>query len=144
MIKLLRWGLQPRLTVTVNCNLQSCLLFTESLKSRSLRTSLMMEIGSCNLFSDMSCHGPNIHLVRIGFSLHSKHWKLRHLWVSMVHGWAGVAGHLVESLSRICHVRFMHSSCSSLDRSWWCKSYFRIWKHRLKHTTRQYQVQSGW
>jgi len=41
-------------------------------------------------------------LVRIEFSRHSKHWELRPLSVSEVHGWEGVAGHLAESLNIIC------------------------------------------
>jgi len=143
-IRFIRWGLQARLTLTVNCNLRSCLFITRAFKSRSLRTSLMMEIGSHNLFSDTSFGSPNIHLVRIELSLHSKHWELRPLWVSVVHGWAGVAGHLVESLSRICLLRFSLSSCSSFDRARWCRGYFRIWKQRSKHTTRQYRVKWGW
>ena len=143
-IRFIRWGLQARLTLTVNCNLRSCLFITQAFKSRSLRTSLMMEISSHNLFSDTSFGGPKIHLVRIKLSLHSKHSELRPLWVSAVHGWAGVAGHLVESLSTICLLRFSLSSCSSFDRAWWCRSYFRIWKQRFKHTTRQYRVKWGW
>ena len=61
-IRFIRWGLQARLTLTVNCNLRSCLFITRAFKSRSLRTSLMMEIGSHNLFSDMSFSDPNIQV----------------------------------------------------------------------------------
>jgi hypothetical protein len=113
-IRFIRWAVQAHLTLTVNYNLRSCLFITRAFMSRSLWTSLMMENDSCNPFSDTSFGSPNIHLVRIKFSLHSKHWELRPLGVSVVHGWAGVAGHLVESLSRICLVRFSLSSCSSL------------------------------
>jgi len=41
--------------------------------SRTLQTSLMMEIGSHDLFSDKSFGDLNIHLARIELSLHSKH-----------------------------------------------------------------------
>jgi hypothetical protein len=142
--RFIRWGFQARLTMTVNCNLRRCLFVTRTFKSRFLRTSLKMEISFRNLFSDTSFGGPNIHLVRIELSQHSEHWELRPLWVSVVHGWVEVAGHLVESLSRICLLRFSPSSCCSFDRARWCKSYFRIWKQRSKHTTRQYRVMWGW
>jgi hypothetical protein len=106
MIRFIRSGLQARFTLKGNCNFRSCLFITRAFKSRSLRTSLIMEIGWHKLFSDMSFGGTNIHFVRIELCLHSKHWEVRPLWVSVVHGWAGVAGHLVESLSRICLLRF--------------------------------------
>jgi len=113
----------------------SCLFFTLAFKSLSLRTSLMMKIASHSLFSDMGFGGPNIHLVGIKWSLHWRDRVLRPLWVSAVHGWAGVAGHFVESLSRISLLRFSISSCSSFDRARCSRSYFRIWNQRSKHTT---------
>ena len=95
-----------------------------------------MESGPHNLFSDMSFGGPNIHLVRIQLSLDSKISELRPLWVSAVHAWVGVAGHLAESLSRISLSRFsLLSFHSSFDRARTGRSYFRIWKHWSKHTT---------
>jgi len=140
----IHWGLQGWLTLTDNCNLRSCRFFTRALMSCSLRTSLMMAIGSHTLFSERSFGAPNVHLVRIELCLHSKHWELRPLWVSVVHGWAGVAGHLVQSLSRICLLKFLLSSWSSFGRARWCRCYVRIWKERSKHTTRQYRVKWGW
>jgi hypothetical protein len=74
-------------------------------------------------------------LVRIELSRNSKHWKQRPYWVSKVHGWAGVAGHLAELLNRICLLRFSLCSSTSFDRPWACRSYFMISKHRSKHTT---------
>jgi len=143
-IRFIRSGLQAHLTLTVNSNLRSSLFIIHAFKSRSLWTFVMMDIGSHNPFSDTSFGGPNLHLVRIELNLHSKHWELRPLWVSEVHGWAGVAGHLVESLSRICHVRLSLSSYSAFDRARWCRSNFKICKQRSKHTTRQYRVRWGW
>jgi hypothetical protein len=127
-IRFIRWGLEARPTLTANGNLWSYLLITRALMSRSLQTCFMMEISSHKQISDMSFGGPNIHEVRIELCLHSKHGEPRHLWVSVVYGWAGVAGHLVEFLSRICLLRFSLSSCSSCDRARWCRRYFRIWK----------------
>jgi len=102
----------------------------------SLSELLSMEFGPHNLFSDTSFGGSNIHLVRIQLSLNSKIWELRPLWVSAVHGWAGVAGHLAESLSGISLLRLsLISFHSSFDRAQTCRSYFRIWKHWSKHTT---------
>jgi len=102
----------------------------------SLLELLSMEFGQHNLFSDMSFGGPIIHLVRIQFSVDSKIWELRPLWISAVHGWAGVASHLAESLSRISFLRFsLLSFHSSFDRARTCRSYLRIWKHWSKHTT---------
>jgi hypothetical protein len=94
-----------------------------------------MEIGSPNPFSDMSYSGPNIQVSHNWVKLEFKHWELRPHWVSTVHGWAGVAGHLAESLNRICLSRYLLCSSSSFDRAWACRSYFRISKHRSKHTT---------
>ena len=144
MIRFICCGLQAHLTRTVDCNLRSCLFITRVYKSRTLRTSLMMGIGSRNLVSDVSFVGPNIHFVRIELSLHSKLWELGRLWVSVVHGWAGVVGHLVKSLSRICPLRFPLSSCSTFDRARWWRNYYRIRMQRSKHTTRQYWVKWGW
>ena len=143
-IRFIRWELQARLTLTVNCNLRNCHFITGAFKCCSLWTSLMMEISSHNLFPDMGYGGPNIYLVRIELSLHSKDWELRPFWVSAVHGWAGVAGNLVESLGRICLLRFSLSSCSSFDRARWCRRYFRIWKQMSKCTTWQYRVKWDW
>jgi len=144
------WGLQVHLTLTVNCALHSCLLITRAFKivslgavfsllklSRfSLSELLSKEIGPYNLFSDMSFGGSNIHFVRIQWSLDSMIWELRPLWVSAVHGWVGVSGHLAESLSRISFLRFLVLRFhSSFDRAQTCGRYFRIWKHWSKHTT---------
>ena len=97
---------------------------------------LLMDFGPYNPFSDPSFGGPNIHLFRIQFSLDSKTWELRPLWVSAVHGWAGIAGHLAELLSRISLLRFsLLSFHSSFDRARTSSSYFRILKHWSKHTT---------
>jgi hypothetical protein len=136
-IRFIHWGLQAHITLTVNCNLRSRLFITRPFMSCSLQTLLMMTIGWHNLFSDSCFGGPNIQLVRIELSLHSKHWELRPLWVSVVHGGPGVAGHLVESQSRICLLRFSLSSCSLFDRARQCRSYFGIRKQRSKHTARQ-------
>jgi hypothetical protein len=95
----------------------------------------MRGIGAQNPFSDTSVGGVNINWVKIEWSLHSKHLELRPLWVRVVNGWVGVASHHVELLSRISPVRFLLSSCSSFETSRWCRSYFRIWKHRSNHTT---------
>jgi hypothetical protein len=143
-IRFIRWGLQVCGALTVICNLRSCLFISWVFISRSLQTSLMMEIGSHNLCSDTSFGGPNIHLVRIELSLCSKHWDVRPLWVSVVHGLARVSSHVVELLSRICLLRFSLWSCSSFDRARWCRSYFKIWKQRSKHSTTQYGVKWGW
>jgi hypothetical protein len=142
-IRFIWWGLQVCLALTVNCNLRSCLFIARAFMCRSLQTSLMMEIVSHNLCLDTNFGGPNVHLVRIELSLCSKHWERRPLWVGLVHGWAGVAGHVEELLSRICLLRFSLSRCSSFDRARWCRSYFKIWKQRSKHTTRQYRVKWG-
>jgi len=107
-------------------NLQSCLFCTGAVNSCSLCTYLIIEIRSHNLFLDTSFGSRNIHLVIIKLSQYSQHWKLRPLWVSVVHGWAGVAGHHVALLSRIWLLKFSLSSCSIIDRAWWCRSYFRI------------------
>jgi len=144
MIRFIRWGLQAGLTLAVDCKLRSGHFFTRAFISGSLQLSLMIEMIRHIRFSDTCFGGPNIHLVRIELSLHSRHWELRPLWVSAVHGWAGVAGHHVASLSRICLLRFSLSSCSSFDRARWCRGYFRIWTQRSKHTTRQYRVKSCW
>jgi len=97
---------------------------------------LSMEFGPHNLFSDTSFGSTNMHLVRIQLSLDSKIGELRPWWVSAVHGWAGVAGHLAESLSRISLLRFLLLSFhSSFDRTRTYRRYFRIWKHWFKHTT---------
>jgi len=109
--------------------------FQLELSRLTVWTSHLMEISSHDLFSDTSFGGPNIHVVRINLSLHSKHWELSQLWVSVVHGWAGVAGHLADSLSRIYLLRVSLWSSSSFDRARNCKWYFMISKDRSKHTT---------
>ena len=102
----------------------------------SLAELLSTELGPRNPFSDTTFGGPNIHLVRIQLNLDSMIWELRPLWVSAVHGWAGVASHLAELLSRISLLRFsLLSFHSSVDRARTCWSDFRIWKHWSKHTT---------
>jgi hypothetical protein len=116
-IEFIHCRLHPRLTRTLDCNLRGCHCITRAFRSHSLRTAFMMRIGSHNLFPDTRYGGPNLHLVIIELGLHSKHWELNHLWVSVVYGWAGVASHLVESLSRICLLRFLLSSCSPFDRA---------------------------
>ena len=129
------WGLQVRLTLTVNCTLQSCLFETWALQIVSLWTSLLMDIGWHNVISDMSSGGPNIQLVGIKLSLHSKHWELRPVWVSVVRGWAGDAGHRAESLNEICLLPFSLWSFRSFNRYWTCRSNFMISRNRSKHTT---------
>jgi hypothetical protein len=128
-------GLQTRLTLTVNCTLRSCLIISRAFKILSLR-ALSMDFGPYNLFLDTGVGGPHIQILRIQSSLDSKIWDLSPLRVSAVHGWAGVAGHLAESLSRISFLRFsLISFHSSFDRARTCRSYFRIWKHWSKHPT---------
>jgi len=89
-------------TQTVICTRWGCLFLPGAFKIPALRTSLLMNMCSHNLFSDMSFAGLNIHLVTIQLCLHSNRWELKPLWVSEVHGWVGVGGHLAESLTRIC------------------------------------------
>jgi hypothetical protein len=102
----------------------------------SFSVLLSMDFSPHNLFSNMSFGCPNLHSVWIQFSLDSKIWELRPLWVSVVHGWAGVAGHLAESLSRISGLRFsLLSIHSSFDGAGTCSCYFGIWKHWSKHPT---------
>jgi len=55
-------GLQARFTLRVNCTVRSCVFLTWAFNIRSLRTSLLMEIGSYNLLSDTSFSGPNIQV----------------------------------------------------------------------------------
>jgi len=74
-------------------------------------------------------------LFRVEISRIPKHWKLRPGWVSVVHGWAGVAGHLEESLYRICHLRFSLWSSTSFDRAQPSRSYFWISKQMSTHIT---------
>jgi hypothetical protein len=142
-IRFIHWGLQAGLPLTVNCKIRSCFWITGAFQSHFHWTSLMMEIGSHNLFSETSFGGPILHWVKINSGLHPKYWKLRPLWVCPEHEWAWIAGHLVESLSRICLLRFWLASCSSSDRPRWCRNYFWIWKQRSKYTTRQYWVKWG-
>jgi len=142
--KFISQGLQAYLALTLNCNCRSCLFIHWAFKSLSLRASLMMETGSHNQFSHQSFGGPNIDLFRIELSLHSKHWEHRPLWVSVVHGWAGVAGHLVESLSRIRLLGFSLSSCSSFDRAWRCRRYLGFGIRGPTILLRQYPVKWGW
>jgi len=128
MLSFIGWRLQACLALTVNCKLQRYFVFTPAFKILTLRTPLVMEIGSHELISETSFGSPNIHLVKIELCLHSNHGELRLLWVSVVHGWVGVASHLVESLHRICLLRFSLSSSSSFDRAQCCRTYFWIWK----------------
>jgi len=129
------WEVQACVTLTVNCTLRSCHFVTWAFMICSIGSSLLIINGSQNSFSDTSCGGRNIHLVRIQLGLHSKSWEVRLCGWSAVHGWAGVAGHLTESLSRICLLRFLLSSSSVFDRAQICRSYCTIWKHRSRHTT---------
>jgi len=89
-------GWQALFTLTVNCTLRSPFVLNGALKHLSLQNSRWVDVGLYNLFSDMSFGGLNIDLVRIRLSLLSKHWELRPHWVSVEHGWAGVAGHHAE------------------------------------------------
>jgi len=133
--KFIGWELQAFLTLTVNCNLQSCLFFTQAVKILSLWTSFVMKIGPHTLFSDTNFGSPNIHLVKIESSLHSMHWEHMPLWVSAVHGCAGFAGHVVELLSRINGWRFSLWNCGTFDKAWCCRHSFRISMQRSKHNT---------
>jgi hypothetical protein len=99
------------------------------LSSVSLLELLLMELGPHHQFFDTSFGCPNIHLVRIRFSLDPKIWELTPLGASAIHGWAGVAGHLAVSLSRLSVLRLsLLSIHSSFDKARTCRSYFRIWK----------------
>jgi len=116
------FGLHSHNILTVYCTLWSYGFWTGVLKILSPRSAFLMEIGSRNPFAEMSIGGQFIHLIRIEFILPSMHWKLSVLSVSVIHEWAGVAGHLAESLSRICHLWFWLSSFSSFARAWTCRS----------------------
>jgi hypothetical protein len=91
------------------------------------------EIGSHNLFSDMSFGCPNIYLVRIQLSLQWKHWVLRLHSVSAIHGERELRAILQSQWSE-CVFWDSHAP-GSPDRSLTSWSYSRIGKHRSKHTT---------
>jgi len=135
LLSLIAWGLYAHFTRTVNCTLWCCDFFTPAIMIHCMQTSLLMKISWYNLLLCTSFGGPSMHLVGIQWCLHSTHWELWPVWLSAVHGWAGVAGHLAGSLSRISLLRFLLSSSSSFDRAWTFRSYFRISKHRSKRTS---------
>jgi len=66
MLEFSGWGLQAQITLTVNCTLRSSHFLRWALNIVSLQTSLLMEIGSHNLFSDTSFNGPNIQVSQNG------------------------------------------------------------------------------
>jgi len=126
---------QAWLPLTVNCTVWCCHCISWAFKSLSLRTSLLMEISSHNLFSDTRFGGPNIQLVRIKLNLHWMHWELTPHWLIAVRGWAGVSSYPAQSLNRLCLLRFSLWRSSSFNREWTGRIYFRISRHRSKHTT---------
>jgi len=129
------WELQAHHTLTVNCTLGTYLVRMHASKILPLWTALLIEISSHDRFSDMSDGGLMIHFDSIQLGLCAKytgHWDL---WVSMVHRWVGVGGHLVELLSTITDMQLKMSSCCSFDRSRCCCSNLKIWNCTSEHTT---------
>jgi hypothetical protein len=144
MIRFKGWGLLPHCTLTINCTLLSWLDFCWAYNILNLQNCLMLKISLHMVFSHSSCGGLDIYLVRLEWILPSPHRELGHLSVSTVEGWVVVASHLLESLIRVCPLGFSLTSCSSVDRAWYCRWHLKIWKHCSKHSAQLLSVKWGY
>jgi hypothetical protein len=125
--------LQAHCTMTVNCNLE---VVVSSLKLASVTLFELLSGWKSVHIIDLVIR-ELVAQISIQSELMYAFKQLRTeaslipcgIWVSMS------CHHLAASMSRICLLRFLLSSCTSFDRARGCSSYFRIWKQMSKLTT---------